>query len=267
MIHKGALRILRFSFVAAILTAGLAYGQTEGPVYLDVRSGEDPLLVDVTEMAQRYPKPAVREYEKATEEARKGKRAAAAAHLEKAIDLAPDFYSAHNNLGVLYQKLERYRDAEREYNEARKLNLRSAAPLVNLASLHIEESLLHGAGDSPLGRALLNDALKSLNAALELQPSSPIGHYLLGVVYQKAKFYEESIPHFERALDSGAGVGVARLGLANTYLAMQDWENVVLQLDAYLEEYRFASDRPWVKETRSLAARKLKQLQPKEIHR
>ena len=229
---------------------------------MEARPGEDPFLIDVTEMSQRYPKPAVREYQKAMEEARKGKRAKAIAHLEKAISLAPDFFSAHNSLGVLYQKMERYRDAEREYNEAHKLNLRSAAPLVNLGSLHIEESLLHGGGDSPAGHRMLNQALTSLNAALEIQPSSPFGHYLTGVVYHLTKFYEEAIPHFERAVESGAGMGFARVALANTYIRMQEWENVVLQLDAYLEEHRFASNRPWVRETRALAAQKLKELSP-----
>lgn len=260
MTHKRTRLIISFSFVTAIMTAGLAHGQSEGPVYLETRPGEDPFLIDVTEMAQRYPKEAVREYQKALDEARKGKRAAAVATLEKAIRLAPEFFSAHNSLGVLYQKMERYRDAEREYNEAHKLNPRSAAPLVNLGSLHIEES--RGARDSLTSRRMLNDALRSLNAALEIQPSSPFGHYLTGIVYYLTEFYEEAIPHFERALESGAGMGFARLALANVYIRMQEWENVVLQLDAYLEEYRFASNRPWVKEARADAAQKLKELGP-----
>lgn len=251
--------IVSFSVVVSILTTGLSYGQTEGPVYLDVRPGEDPFLIDITEMTDRYPRQAVREYEKAMAEARKGKRTAAAAHLENAIHLAPDFFGAHNSLGVLYQKMERYRDAEREYNEAHKLNPRSAAPLVNLGSLHIEESLLHGGGGSFSGRAMLNNALKSLYAALEIQPTSAFGHYLIGVVYHMTKFYEEAIPHLERAVSSGSGIGYARLALANTYIGMEEWENVVLQLDAYLERYPFARNRPWVKETRELAARKLKE--------
>ena len=262
MTYKRTRLIFSLSFVTAILTAGLARGQSEPPVYLEGRPGEDPFLIDVTEMRDRYPRPAVREYQKAMDEGRKGKLAAAVAHLEKAIDLAPDFFSAHNSLGVLYQKMERYRDAEREYNEAHKLNLRSAAPLVNLGSLHIQESQLHGAGDSITGRRMLNDALTSLNLALVTQPSSPFGHYLTGIVYHMTKFYEEAIPHFERALDSGAGMGYARLALANTFIKMEEWENVLLQLDAYLEEYRFATNRPWVKETRAQAAQKLKELFP-----
>ena len=226
---------------------------------LETRPGEDPFLVDVTEMTERYPRSAVREYEKAIEEARKGKHVAAVEHLEKAIDLAPEFFSAHNSLGVLYQKMQRYRDAEREYNEAHKLNLRSAAPLVNLASLHIEESQSRGAGDALAGRRMLNQALANLNAALEIQPSAPFGHYLTGVVFSMTGFDADAVPHFERAVESGAGMGFARLALANIYIRMQEWEKVVHLLDAYLEEYRFASNRPWVRETRALAAQKLKE--------
>jgi tetratricopeptide (TPR) repeat protein len=260
MAYKRTRLVIIFSLVAALFTAGNARAQNARPLYLDARPGEDPFLIDVTEMAQRYPKPAVREYQKAMDEARKGKLAAAAAHLEEAIHLAPEFFSAHNSLGVLYQKMERYRDAQREYDEAHRLNLRSAAPLVNLGSLYIEESVTHGGSNSFAGRSKLNDALSSLNAALEIQPSSPFGHYLTGIVYDMTGFYEEALHHFERALESGAGLGWARLALANTYMKMQEWKNVVLQLDAYLEEYRFASNRPWVKETRALAALKVKEL-------
>jgi tetratricopeptide (TPR) repeat protein len=258
MTHRNARLIIGFNVAAAILTAGLALGQSARALNLEARPGEDPFVVDVTEMTKQYPRPAVREYEKALDDASKGRRATAAKHLEEAIRLAPEFFQAHNSLGVLYQKMERYRDAEREYGEAHRFNPRSAAPLVNLGSLHLEEAESRDAGDPIARRAMLNAALASLNAALEIQPSSPFGHYLTGVVYYMTGFYETAEPHLQRALESGSGMGFARLALANVYIRMQEWENVVLQLDAYLEENRFASNRPSVKEARAHAAQKLK---------
>jgi tetratricopeptide (TPR) repeat protein len=204
------------------------------------------------------PRTAVREFERAIDAARKGRRTDAASYLEEAIRLSPEFFAAHINLGVLYQKLERYRDAEREYREAHRLNPRSAAPLVNLGSLHIEESVYGEAGNAFARRRMLNDALANLNAALELQPSSPFGHYLTGVVYYLTGFYETAEEHLQRAAKSGVEMAFARLALANVYIRMKEWENVVLQLDAYLEENPFAANRSWVKEVRMEAADKLK---------
>lgn len=189
MTRKCARLIVLFSFVAMIATAGLARGKKDMPLYLDARPGEDPLLIDVTEMTQKYSKSAVQQYQRAVELARKGRHTPAVAHLEDAIRLAPEFFSAHNSLGILYQRLARYRD-EREYHEAHRLNARSAAPLVNLGSLHIEESVAPG-GDALARRRLLNEALASLSAALEIQPSSASGRYFTGVVYYLTGFMKK----------------------------------------------------------------------------
>jgi tetratricopeptide (TPR) repeat protein len=73
-------------------------------------------VVDVAELNRNYPKKALDEYEAAQEDIRKGNPAKAAERLEAAVALAPDFYSAHNSLGIAYQKLSRYRDGESEFN-------------------------------------------------------------------------------------------------------------------------------------------------------
>src|SRR2546426_8377898 len=78
-------------------------------------------VVDVAELNRNYPKKALEEYEAAQEELRKGNPAKAAERLELAVSLAADFYSAHNSLGIAYQKVRRYRDAEKEFNRAREL--------------------------------------------------------------------------------------------------------------------------------------------------
>jgi tetratricopeptide (TPR) repeat protein len=258
MKHKNSRLIIGLRIAAAILTIDLAHGQDAGPLHLEARPGEDPFLLDVTEMLQQYPTRAVQEYQQGLTEAQKGKRPAAAKHLEEAIRLAPEFFNAHSSLGVLYQKMERYRDAEREYGVAHRLNPRSAAPLVNLGSLHLEESESRGAGNVRTSRGMLNAALACLNEALKIQPSSAFAEYLTGVVYYKTGFYETAEDHLQKALEFDGAMKFARLGLANVYVAMREWENAVLQLDAYLEENPFASNRPRIKEARANAAQKLK---------
>src|SRR5262245_26665799 len=96
-------------------------------------------VVDITELGRKYPRKAVQDYEKAREELRKGNDTKAVELLLSAVKLAPDFYSAHNTLGTLYQKMNRFREAEALYRHACKLNPRTPEPLVNLGSLLIDE--------------------------------------------------------------------------------------------------------------------------------
>lgn len=49
----------------------------------------------------------------------------------------------------------------------------------------------------------------------------------------------------------------SRLALANIYSKTQEWEDVVVQLDGYLRENRFASNRPWIEEARDEAAQRI----------
>src|SRR5206468_2683162 len=64
---------------------------------------EDPDIVDISQMKESFPKKAVQDVEKALEERKKGQIEKATKLLEEAIQLAPNFYHAHNNLGQLYQ--------------------------------------------------------------------------------------------------------------------------------------------------------------------
>ena len=256
---RNLVSIFGFAVIAAALAGGPALAaEQDGALSTFERPGEDPLLRDVTEITRQYPRAAVREFEKGMDDSRKGKLANAARHLEDAIRIAPQFFNAHNSLGALYQMMERYRDAEREYREAHRLNPRSAAPLVNLGALHIVESVSRGAGDALARRSLLNDALASLNSALELQPSSAVAHCLTGVVYYKTGFFEDAEFHLLRALDNGSRSRLARLALAGLYIHTQEWTNALLQLDAYLAENRFSSDRHWIRILRQELAEKVK---------
>src|SRR5205807_7416179 len=101
---------------------------------------EDPDVVDITQMKENLPKKAVQDYDKALDERKKGKLESAIKLLQDAIHLAPNFYNAHNSLGVLYQSLKQYTEAEKEYLRSSELNARSAKPLTNLGSLYIEEA-------------------------------------------------------------------------------------------------------------------------------
>jgi tetratricopeptide (TPR) repeat protein len=242
-------------FSALLIGLNLFQAQS-APIYLDPRAGEDAALVDVAEFIDDYPKRVLQEYEQALEDARRGNAASAISRLEEVIKAVPEFYAAHQNLGILYQRHRRFREAEREYHAARALNPRSAAPLVNLGGLFVDEA----GGSSFQGRvdrSLLNNALEHLQEALKLQPASSLAHYLSGVVYFQTAFYEEAEDHFQQALSGGRNMGFVRLAIANVHIRLQEWDAVVIQLDRYLRDHPFARNRDEVRRVRDSAAKKL----------
>ena len=241
-----------------ILMSQVAIAQGNKPLFLDNRPGEDPSVVDVTEITEQYSKAAVEEYEKGIAEARKGNRLAARQRLEAAIRIDPKFFNAHNSLAILLHQLSLPAEAEREYIEAARLNPRSYAPYTNLASLHIEQAVLKSEQDSKGARVLLNSALSNLNKALEVQPNAPLPQYLNGIVYFMTGFYEEAESQFKKALSTGGSrMVMARLALADIYIRLQEWDGVVAQLDQYLEDFPLAPNRVAVRAARDVAAGKL----------
>jgi len=240
------------------MTGSAAAQDEKRPLFLDNRPAEDPSVIDITEIDKQYSKAALQEYEKGLDDARKGDRAGALLHLEAAIRIEPGFFNAHNSLAILYHRMKQYPDAEREYREAQKLNPRSAAPLVNIGSVYIEQALDSPAGDSKASRVLLNEALESLNEAVKIQPASAVAEHLIGVVYYVTAFFEEAEMHFKNALEfSGGRLVLSRLALADIYVRIQEWENVVAQLDAYLEAVPFGASRRSIRSIRDDAAKKL----------
>ena len=58
------------------------------------------------------------------------------AELLIAISLKPDMSSAHNNLGLIYKESGRYKEAEKEYKEALRIDPKYVDAMNNLAVLY-----------------------------------------------------------------------------------------------------------------------------------
>lgn len=217
----------------------------------------DPDVVDISQMKEALPKKAVQDYEKALEEKKKGQTERAMKLLEEAIQLAPNFYHAHNNLGLLYQAAKRYRDAEKEYQRARELNRKNVQPLTNLGILYIEESdARKSEGEEVVGK-VLDQALDSLEEAVKVDPRSVIAYYYLGSANYKSSFFPEAEAALKRALDLSNNPGAVRLMLVNVYMKERKWQSVLENLDAYLEENPKANDRVAIEEMRDKIAKGL----------
>jgi tetratricopeptide (TPR) repeat protein len=214
-------------------------------------SGEDSEVVDVSDISKRYSSAVIEKFRAANKEIQNNNFARALILLEEVVRDAPDFYQAQRALGTVYQKLARFRDAESAYRTAADLKQNSAAPLINLASLYLEEADASASQGSSVVRGILNEALASLNAALKLKPDAPFAYYLLGVTYYKSAFYEDAEDHLKHSLELAPELIEGHLALANVYVKIQEWSNAIAQLDAYIAASPKSPTRDQVQAMRS----------------
>ena len=212
----------------------------------------DPDVVDISQMKENFPKKALQNYEKAIEEKQKGRNESAVKLLEEALQIAPNFFHAHNNLGILYQSMKRFAEAEREFKRSHELNGKTERPLVNLGSLYIEESNFQT--EEEKGK-FLDHALDALEEAVKLNPRSAVAFLLLGQANYRSDFLEEAEAAFKKAYNLDAHLSAAQLMLANVYMKLQRWQDVIDVLDTYLKENPKAADRASVEDTRARVAK------------
>ena len=127
--------------------------------------------------------------------------ARAAAELEKAVQISPDYADAHNNLGAQYLRLGRYQEALDELEKAMRIAQPSPITLSNLAYAYLMLSHCVEAADSA-------------RKALGLAPDCTSAHYVLGMaLVMSAGPTPEAIGHLEKAaaVMPGARVNLERL--------------------------------------------------------
>ncbi len=176
--------------------------------------------------------------------------------LEEAIRIAPNFFHAHNNLGLLYLFEKRYADAETEFRRSHELSPKSERPLVNMGSLYIEEAMLKK-DDREVSGKLLDQALDALELSVKLNPRSASGYFLLGQANYRSSFFEEAETAFKKAQNIDPNLVAARLMLANVYVKQEKWAEAMDALDTYLKDYPKSADRTSVEELRERVAKNL----------
>jgi predicted Zn-dependent protease len=205
----------------------------------------------------------VDEFERARQERLRGEQDEARRRLEKLLIRQPDFYDARNVLGSIYLEMKRFRDAESQYNQARDLRPNSAAPLVSLGALYMQEAeaSIHPepgiAGTIVPGENLgviLDDARSILESAIKMKPDASFAYYLLGVAQIRGVDYRKAEQNLRKALDLEGQLRWARIALANMYMKQRKWTEALAEFDAYLEQYKKVSNRGEVEETRKKVA-------------
>jgi tetratricopeptide (TPR) repeat protein len=217
----------------------------------------DSSVVQIDELSRKYPRKAVDDFQKALDSKRKGDTAKAQELLEGVVKLSPDFPDAHNLLGTVYQGMDRFRDAEKQYNMARNLSPGAVAPLINLGVLYLQEAEANEREGPFVTGVMYDDSLHSLQDATRVDPRNPTVYYLLGVLFYRAHSYRFAEVSFNEAISIDVHVGPARLALANVYIRQQKWREALDQFDKYLAENPKAADRSQVEAVRTKVIQQL----------
>lgn len=183
------------------------------------------------------PKRAVEFFEKGGERAAAGDTNGAVEQLLKAVVEHPEFFLAHTELGVQYQKLNDLEKADQHLQAALKIKPEAYEPLANRGIVLVR---LRKYGD----------AEPILRSAIKLKDDSPIVDFYLGRALLGQKRPDDAEPIFRAAFAKGGNDMIeARRALATIYLERSENEKAVVEIEAYLAGNPTAYDAAQLQET------------------
>lgn len=183
-----------------------------------------------------------KEYMEAQKSLNKEDRAGAEAHLEKAIEISPQFSAAWNTLGVLAYQERKMELAEERFRQAERLDPALFEPVVNLGGVLLN-----------LGK--YEDALQYNARAVERRPRDPLAHVQLGLTYLQLKRTDLAVRHLEEGKHIDPGhYSYPQLILSDIYLRQGNRIAAASELESFL---RYHPDYEMADSLRS-AIRKLR---------
>ncbi|MFB3813077.1 MAG: tetratricopeptide repeat protein [Terriglobales bacterium] len=201
--------------------------------------GSNPNVVDPAGLTRELPQLAIREFKAGIASEHKNDIEEAIRHYQKAIEIAPEFYEARNNLGSLHLGRSEFEAARQQFQEAMRLNPAEARAHFNMANLML---ITH----QPVkAQSIARDGLR-------LQPSSAFGHFVLGSALERSSDMAEAEQELRRALELDPAMAKARLQLVNVYLRQNRKAEAMNELRAFLKA---APDDPLVARAREVLKR------------
>jgi Flp pilus assembly protein TadD len=86
-----------------------------------VKADSRSATISIQQLQHKVPKAGAKEYRKGREAFKKGDKEAAKQHLQKAVEIDPEFADAHNDLGVVLENLGQHNTSVEQFQEAVKL--------------------------------------------------------------------------------------------------------------------------------------------------
>ncbi len=165
-------------------------------------------------------------------------------HLQKAVEIWPEYADAYNMLGKAYMKLEDATSAAYTFDKAQSIKTFSDAAFYSDASLAYFSAKQYDKaivamqksvaidplpeGWSNLGMYMTEsgkpvEAIAPLQKAIALKPDFAKAHYNLGLAFARLQNFDQAIVHFEKALELSPTSEENLNNLGNCYAAKQDY--------------------------------------------
>jgi tetratricopeptide (TPR) repeat protein len=171
------------------------------------------------------PDKAVREYQDAQRDLARNDADAATRHLERSVELAPQFAMAWNNLGTIAYQTRKYTRAEVCFREALRQDPAAYEPLVNLGGVLVNLHKLDEAYDY------------NLHAVLT-RPNDALANAQLGMTYFGLRTLDLAEKYFRRAADlDPAHFSHPQLFLAEIHLRRGDPRAAAADLESFLQHH------------------------------
>lgn len=187
-------------------------------------TGSNPYLIDPADYNKRFPKKAVKEYDKGLAAEQQHKSDEAIEHYQAALKIAPEYYPAHNNLGSLFLGRSDFKSAEEQFREAVRLDQNEAQAYFNLGNVLMLTS-----------RYTESDS--ALVAGLQRRPDSAFGHFLQGCLFARTGKFEESEKSLQEAIHIDPSMSQAHLQLVNLYMQRNRKEDAIAELQSFLKAF------------------------------
>lgn len=226
------------------------------------------LVVDAGQLALEIPDDVRQEFERAREFFDEGRDLEAIACLENVVERVPDFYEAHEALGMSYIRLRRFDDARDALVRAHDLSPASPGPLLNLGTaLYRKGESLEAAGKLSAARDQFDQAAAALRKATERDPFSGPGHLRLGATLYQLGELDRAEAELHRTLEVAPEVVQARLVLVNVYASQGRFAEALNQADLFIEANPESIHRPAIEKIRRQIETQLAHLVPGEQSR
>ncbi|MGH9782627.1 MAG: tetratricopeptide repeat protein [Terriglobia bacterium] len=146
-------------------------------------------------------------------------------HLERAVELAPQFIEAMNNLGTVHFQKNDYAGAERYFRRALELEPDAFEPLVNL-------------GGVLLATGSASEAMEFNRRAQELRPHDALANAQLGLSYFRLGDFNQALEYLQHTKElDPAHFTNPQIALARIYMRRSQREAAVRELEEFLEQH------------------------------
>ena len=202
-------------------------------------AGGNPHLVDVANFEKQFPKKAVEKFEQGVQRQGEGKTEEAIKRFREALQIAPDFYAARNNLGSIHLGRRDFAAAQVEFEAVLKLNQSDSQAYFNLGNVFLLTQRY------PEAEQILEEGLRR-------QPNAALGHLFLGAVLGRMHRWPEAERELDKAQELDSTLSQVPLEFVNLYLSQHRVPEAMAQLKLFLE--RFPGD-PLAPKVREVLAR------------